>query len=105
MQVSLDGYRTGAAVATALVNTGPEAQSNGDLIPDADDLGRFLAAHNVPLAGRAIGPDDVTRTHALRAALREVITSPTAAEMAERAGELASAVGAGPVLGAEDGGQ
>lgn len=102
MQVALDDYQRGAALLTALVNTGPEVQSKGDQIPDAAGLGRFLAEHGLAVGGRLLGAADVALAHRLRSTLREVVTSPTGAAMAERAGELASAVGVGPVLGADE---
>jgi predicted RNA-binding Zn ribbon-like protein len=101
MQVSLDDYQFGAAVATALANSGPEVRVKGDQIPDADALGRFLAEHGLPFEGRGLGTADVTRAHALRSALRAAIAASTPAEVADRAGELASTVGTGPLLVAD----
>ncbi|WP_028926084.1 CGNR zinc finger domain-containing protein [Pseudonocardia acaciae] len=105
MQVRLDDYHHGAAVATALVNSGPEQQSTGDQIADAATLAGFLEQHGVPLAGRTLTATDIQRVHELRRALRAAVTSTTATELAERAGELASAAGVGPALAADDAGR
>lgn len=49
MQLLLDDYRVGAAVATDLVNTAPEVMvSTGDALPDAAALARFLADPPAP---------------------------------------------------------
>jgi predicted RNA-binding Zn ribbon-like protein len=90
VQLLLDDYRVGAAVATDLVNTAPEVMvSTGDLIPDAAALARFLADRDLhPAAG---GPTaaDVAAVHALRRTLRGLLEEPDAA----RAAALTTAAG------------
>jgi len=102
LQVDLNDYQFGAGVATALVNSAPEVQSAGDRIADPAALARFLAEHGVPadaLAdGRPADVADLRAVHELRSALRELLTAPDAAALAERAGALAAPAGAGPVL-------
>jgi predicted RNA-binding Zn ribbon-like protein len=102
LQVLLNDYQLGAAVATALVNTAPEVQSGGDQLADAASLHSWLVEHRVwpdALAGgRTPSAADLAAVHALRSVLRELITAPDAAELAEAAGALAAEVGAGAVL-------
>ncbi|GAA0940650.1 CGNR zinc finger domain-containing protein [Pseudonocardia zijingensis] len=75
MQILLEDYRVGAAVATDLVNSAPEVMSGRDTLPDAAALTRFLAE-------RGIGPDappsaaDVAAVHALRRTLRAALEHP-----------------------------
>lgn len=80
MQLLLDDYRLGAAVATDLVNTAPEVMvSTGDLIPDATALARFLADRDLHPSAGAPTPADVTAVHALRRTLRSLLENPDAA--------------------------
>lgn len=100
MQVELNSYATGAAIATDLVNTAAEVQvSTGDTLADPAALERFLAEHD--LARDALTWDDVAAVRDLRQTLRDLI------EAADHAGigELAQRVGRGPLLRADgDGG-
>jgi predicted RNA-binding Zn ribbon-like protein len=77
VQLLLDDYRVGAAVATDLVNTAPEVMvSTGDLIPDAAALARFLADRDLhPVAGAPTAAD-VASVHELRATLRALLEHP-----------------------------
>jgi predicted RNA-binding Zn ribbon-like protein len=88
VQLLLDDYRVGTAVATDLVNTAPEVMSSGDVIPDAAALARFLddrALH--PATEPTVA--DVDAVHALRRTLRALLEEPDAS----RAAELTTAVG------------
>ena len=77
MQLHLDDYRFGAAVATDLVNTAPEVTvSSGDTIPDPAALARFLADRDVhPDAGPPTAAD-LAAVHELRGALRALLENP-----------------------------
>ncbi len=83
MQLLLDDYRLGAAVATDLVNTAPEVMvSTGDVLPDVTALARFLADHDVhPDAGEPT-PADLHAVHDLRRRLRAVLVAPDPAAAA-----------------------
>jgi len=109
LQVDLIDYPHGAAVATALVNTAPQVQSGGEQLGDAAALARFLADHQVSPRNLADGElptaEDLASVHALRDALRTLITAADPCELAERAGELAVSVGIGPVLAPNGEGQ
>ncbi|MHA6627476.1 CGNR zinc finger domain-containing protein [Pseudonocardia sichuanensis] len=95
MQVQLDDYRLGAAVATDLVNTAAEVMvSTGEQLPDAAALARFLAAHQVVAAAGDPTPADVRAVHRLRRTLRGLLASPDAAAAAA----LTVAAGTGPAL-------
>lgn len=100
MQVGLNDYQYGAALATALINTAPEVSNNGDRIADAAALSRFLTEHDVPLTAGHQPPtaEDVRAVHGLRAVLRALITVSDPIELATRAGELATSAGTGPTL-------
>jgi predicted RNA-binding Zn ribbon-like protein len=89
MQLLLDDYRVGAAVATDLVNTAPEVMSTGDVIPDAAALARFLADRGLHPAAGAPTAADVTAVHELRATLRALLDDPDPA----RAAALTTAAG------------
>jgi predicted RNA-binding Zn ribbon-like protein len=89
MQLLLDDYRFGAAVATDLVNTAPEVMSAGEMLPDAAALARFLADRDLqPAAGEPTAAD-VDAVHALRRSLRAVLEEPDPS----RAAELTTAAG------------
>jgi len=85
VQLLLDDYRFGAAVATDLVNTAPEVMVGpGELIPDAAALARFLAERGLrPAAGEPAPADvtaaDVAAVHTLRRRLRALFEHPDAA--------------------------
>ncbi|HYH31275.1 MAG TPA: CGNR zinc finger domain-containing protein [Pseudonocardia sp.] len=95
MQIQLDDYVAGAALATDLVNTAPEVMvSTGDLLPDAAALARFLAERDLqPAAGRATEAD-LTAVHELRHALRALLAAPDPAAVAA----LTARAGGGPEL-------
>jgi predicted RNA-binding Zn ribbon-like protein len=89
VQLLLDDYRVGAAVATDLVNTAPEVMvSTGDLLPDAAALARFLADRGLHPAGEPTAAD-VAAVHALRRTLRGLLEEPDVS----RAGALTAAAG------------
>lgn len=92
MQLLLDDYRVGAAVATDLVNTAPEVMvSTGDLIPDATALARFLADRGLHPSAGGPTPADVAAVHALRRTLRALLENPDpagAAALTSAAGGL-----------------
>jgi predicted RNA-binding Zn ribbon-like protein len=103
VQVTLDDYVLGAAVATELVNTAPEVTvSTGEALADADALLSFLTAHDLQLDaladGRRPSPADVAAVHALRHTLRELLDASDAAVAAALAGALSAATGTGPTL-------
>jgi predicted RNA-binding Zn ribbon-like protein len=82
VQLSLEDYRVGAAVATDLVNSGPEVMVRaGDLLPDAAALARFLADHDL-LPATAPTAADVDAVHALRRTLRGLLEKPDPAGLA-----------------------
>jgi predicted RNA-binding Zn ribbon-like protein len=90
LQLLLDDYRVGAAVATDLVNTAPEVMvSTGDLIPDAAALARFLADRDLHPAAGAPTADDVAAVHELRATVRALLENPDPV----RAAALTTAIG------------
>jgi predicted RNA-binding Zn ribbon-like protein len=100
VQLLLDDYRVGAAVATDLVNTAPEVMvSTGDLIPDTTALARFLADRDLHPSAGAPTPADVTAVHALRRTLRALLENPDAAGAAA----LTTAAGALDVQRDDDG--
>lgn len=77
MQILLDDYTRGAALATDLVNTAPEVMvSTGDTLPDPAALARFLADHGVPPAAGAPTAADVRAVHDLRRRLRVLLEEP-----------------------------
>jgi predicted RNA-binding Zn ribbon-like protein len=83
VQLLLDDYRAGAALATDLVNTAPEVMvSTGDLIPDATALARFLADRDLHPAAGAPTSADVAAVHELRATLRALLENPDPASAA-----------------------
>ena len=90
MQLLLDDYRVGAAVATDLVNTAPEVMVRpGDLLPDPAALARFLADRDLhPAAGEPTAAD-LEAVHALRRTLRTLLEEPDAS----RAATLTTAAG------------
>jgi predicted RNA-binding Zn ribbon-like protein len=97
VQILLDDYATGAAVATDLVNTAPEVMtSTGEVLRDPAALRRFLAEHGLPEGSPT--PDDLRAVHALRRTLRELLAEPDPAVTVERAGAIAAATGTGPSL-------
>ena len=90
MQLLLDDYRVGAAVATDLVNTAPEVMvSTGDTLPDPAALARFLADRDVHPDAGAPTAADLAAVHELRAALRALFENPDPA----RAAALTTATG------------
>lgn len=97
MQVLLNDYQRGAAIATALVNTLPEIHRGGDALPGPRELDRWLAEQELRLGEPAI-PADVHAVHQLRAELLATITAPDAATLASRAGRLTTTNGLGPAL-------
>jgi predicted RNA-binding Zn ribbon-like protein len=104
VQIRLDAYAAGAAVATDLVNTGPEVMtSTGEALPGPAALRRFLAARHLPPGDPTT--HDVRAVHELRRTLRELFAEPDAAVTAERAGALAMATGTGPTLEQDDDGR
>lgn len=103
MQVRLEGYRWGAAVATALVNTAPEVMvSSGDRLADPDALLGFLAEHDLHpdalAGGRRPTPEELADVHALRRTLRGLLDSRDQAGVVAQAGRLAADAGTGPTL-------
>jgi predicted RNA-binding Zn ribbon-like protein len=101
VQVQLDDYRLGAAVATDLVNTDPEIMVNtGDRLPDAAALARFLTGHGLAPAAGAPTPADVPAVHALRRTLHALLESPDPASAAA----LTVPAGTGPTLHRDDDG-
>lgn len=89
MQLLLDDYRVGAAVATDLVNSAPEVMARtGDLLPDAAALARFLTDRDLlPTAEPTTA--DVAAVHALRLTLRALLEKPDP----ERLAALTAATG------------
>jgi predicted RNA-binding Zn ribbon-like protein len=103
VQVALDDYVSGAALATELVNTAPEVMvSTGEALADADALLALLTAHDLQpdalAGGRRPSPADVAAVHGLRRTLRELLDAPDATTAAGRAGALSAATGSGPTL-------
>jgi predicted RNA-binding Zn ribbon-like protein len=90
VQLLLDDYRIGAAVATDLVNTAPEVMvRTGDLLPDTAALARFLADRDLhPVAGEPTAAD-LEAVHELRRTLRTLLEEPDAS----RAATLTTAAG------------
>lgn len=101
MQIQLDDYRVGAALATDLVNSAPEVMvSTGDVLPDVAALIRFIAErdlHPDALAAGDPSTDDLAAVHALRATLRALLEQPDPAAVAAGAAALTTA-GTGPAL-------
>ncbi|HEY2203422.1 MAG TPA: CGNR zinc finger domain-containing protein [Pseudonocardia sp.] len=103
----LNDYQLGASLATALVNTAAEVQSEGDRIAHPAALADFLAGHRVPVAGTPTSAD-VAAVHALRAELRALLLAPAEASprrAVERAAALTEPVGVGPALTPGDDGR
>jgi predicted RNA-binding Zn ribbon-like protein len=102
VQVRLDDYRLGAAVATDLVNSTPEVMvSTGDQLPDAAALARFLARHDLRPGAGDPTPADVAAVHGLRRTLRGLLESPDPTAAAA----LTVAAGTGPALHRDDDGR
>jgi len=94
VQVQLDDYGVGAALATDLVNTAPEVMASGDLLPDAPALARFLADRGLfPAAGEPTA-GDLTAVHDLRRTLRALLEVPDPDAIAA----LTAPAGMGPEL-------
>lgn len=101
MQVPLGDYHGGAGVATDLVNTAPEVLvRTGDGLANPHALARFLLEHDVhPDAlsgGREPTSGELAAVHALRRTLRHAFAAPDEADVARRAGMLATRAGTGP---------
>jgi predicted RNA-binding Zn ribbon-like protein len=95
----LDDYRSGAALATALVNTAAEVQSRGDQLADLATLRRFLCIHELgPKLPHPPTETDLVQIHQLRRTLRDLIAAPTADALITIASGLTLTVGAGPTL-------
>jgi predicted RNA-binding Zn ribbon-like protein len=74
VQLLLEDYRVGAAVATDLVNTAPEVMvSTGDTLPDTAALARFLADRDLRLAAGEPTVSDLDAVRDLRRRLRAVL--------------------------------
>jgi predicted RNA-binding Zn ribbon-like protein len=87
VQLLLEDYRVGAAVATDLVNTAPEVMvSTGDTLPDVAALARFLADHDLHLAAGEPTAADLAAVHELRGTLRALFEDPDPARAAALTG-------------------
>ncbi|RZQ63883.1 CGNR zinc finger domain-containing protein [Amycolatopsis suaedae] len=80
MQVDLEDYVLGAAVATDLVNTAPEVMArHGEALAGPDELATFLANHGLrpdAVAGRRLPTRaQVAQVHDLRTAVRAVMAT------------------------------
>ena len=98
MQVLLDNYVVGSALATDLVNSAPEVMtSTGDALPDAAALARFLADRDVATDAGTPTDADVRAVHDLRRTLRALLEDPDPARLAAGATALTGAA-TGPAL-------
>jgi predicted RNA-binding Zn ribbon-like protein len=95
VQVQLDNYLVGAALATDLVNTAPEVMvRTGDLLSDAPALSRFLADRGLSPAAGEPTAGDLAAVHELRRTLRALLESPDPDAVAA----LTAPAGMGPEL-------
>ncbi|UCM88306.1 CGNR zinc finger domain-containing protein [Streptomyces marincola] len=103
MEIPLDDYERGAAVATALVCTSPTVREpEGDALPDAEALTAFLERHRLRLDAvpqtRPPSAADLFDVHLLRREVRGVMETATAEEAVAGAGVLAARAARAPVL-------
>ncbi|MEW2357158.1 CGNR zinc finger domain-containing protein [Spirillospora sp. NPDC029432] len=109
MYIPLSDYRTGAAVATALVNTSPTVRAiGGEALPAPEALADFLTEHGVRASaladGRAPTDDDLFQVHLLRREVRGVIETETEEQAVAGGTVLAGRAGLAPVLERDSGG-
>ncbi|MDP4509707.1 CGNR zinc finger domain-containing protein [Nonomuraea turcica] len=107
MNISINDYAVGAAVATGLVNTSPDVR--GEALPDVDALTAFLGEHGVRAdalaGGRLPDGDDLRQVHLLRREVRLVLEAETEERIVAGAIVLAGWAGRAPELRREgDGG-
>jgi predicted RNA-binding Zn ribbon-like protein len=108
LQVALDDYVWGAAVATDLVNTAPTVMlSTGEALPTPAALTDFLGAHAVRLDAldrrRLPRPADVAAVHALRQEVRDVLDAETEDDVVAAASVLVRRAAVGPGVHRDDG--
>ncbi|WP_165959862.1 CGNR zinc finger domain-containing protein [Nonomuraea longispora] len=105
MKATFTGYVWAAGVATDLVNTSPEVQSAGEMLPDPAALARFLAEHDLHSDSRTPSHDDLGQVLALRQEVRAILESTDEDHVAEQAGALVRRAGVGPGLHRDAGGR
>lgn len=103
MYVIFSDYKSGAGVATDLVNTSPRVRkSTGEALPSTEALGRFLADHGMDADHgaheRELTDEDVQQVRALRQEVRDVLELATPDEMIDAATGLVRRAGGDPTL-------
>lgn len=108
MQVILDDYSVGAALATDLVNTAPAVWRGEEHLEDIAELIRFLRGNGIVVDGEP-SQADLDAVRALRSPLRAAIEAGKMPggedEVAVRAAALAARGGGAPLLERDDGGR
>ncbi|AXB42434.1 CGNR zinc finger domain-containing protein [Amycolatopsis albispora] len=101
MDIPLNDYPTGAAVATDLVNTSPTVRPDGDGLPTPEALAGFLAEHHVypdAVAEREPTGEDLFGVQLLRREVRGILETETADQAVAGGHVLARRAALGPVL-------
>ncbi|XVQ15446.1 CGNR zinc finger domain-containing protein [Spirillospora sp. CA-255316] len=104
MEIPIDDYTWGVAVANDLVATSPTVRTSGDALPDPIALADFLAEHRL----RRDDPptdEDVRQVHFLRREVRAIIETETAEQAVAGATVLIRRAGLPPTLAWQDKGQ
>ncbi len=101
MEIPVDDYARGVAVANELVATSPTVRAGEDALPDPAALAVFLAGHRLP---RDVPPtaEDVRQVHLLRREVRGIIETENAEQAVAGAGVLIRRAGLAPVLARRD---
>ncbi|GAA4033956.1 CGNR zinc finger domain-containing protein [Allokutzneria multivorans] len=100
MEIPVDDYALGAAVATDLVTTSPTVrESTGEALPTPISLAVFLAGHGLQLeAPLPPTKDDVFQVQLLRREVRGIVETETADQAVSGCRVLLRRAGLAPVL-------
>lgn len=103
MYVIFSDYRSGAGVATDLVNTSPQVRkSSGEALSSTEALGRFLADHGMDADSgaheRELADEDVKQVRALRQEVRDVLELAAPEKIVDAATALVRRAGGDPTL-------
>ncbi|SDM42359.1 CGNR zinc finger domain-containing protein [Allokutzneria albata] len=100
MDIPIDDYVAGAAVATDLVTTSPTVrESTGEALPTPEALAAFLAAHDLrPAAALPPTSENVFQVQLLRREVRGIMETETADQAVAGGRVLLRRAGLAPVL-------
>ncbi|MFC6886848.1 CGNR zinc finger domain-containing protein [Actinomadura yumaensis] len=103
MEIAINDYGVGAAVATDLVNTSPTVRgAAGEALLGPDALAAFLGEHDLRpdavAGGRALTEDDLFQVVLLRREVRAIVETETEEQAVAGAAVLAGRAGLVPVL-------